>query len=122
MVIRAAKNLIGPQVRRYRARKRWSQQTLAAKLQLRGWSISRDLRIAKLIQVTNGRTDLEEAIRGLRVLYPTGKLTLKLIASQKSRLGVQLYNRAVQAYRQQSKRRPSTGLGKLGITVSRPAA
>lgn len=87
-----------------------------------GWAIQRDLRIAKLIQVTNERTDLEEAIRGLRILYPTGKLTLKLIASQKSRLGVQLYNRAVQAYRQGSKRAPSQGLGKLGITISRPAA
>lgn len=86
-----------------------------------GWLISRDLRIAKLIQVTNGRTDLEEAIRGLRVLYPEGKLTLKLIASQKSRLGEQLYNRAVQAYRQQSKRAPSHGLAKMGFTLKRPA-
>ncbi len=35
-------NLIGPQVKKWRANKGWSQEVLAAKLQLRGWSISRD--------------------------------------------------------------------------------
>lgn len=35
-------NLIGPQVKKWRALKGWSQEVLAAKLQLRGWSISRD--------------------------------------------------------------------------------
>ena len=35
-------NLVGPQVRKWRNRKGWSQQLLATKLQLRGWSISRD--------------------------------------------------------------------------------
>jgi transcriptional regulator with XRE-family HTH domain len=35
-------NLIGPQVRKWRRKKGWSQETLATKLQLRGWSISRD--------------------------------------------------------------------------------
>ena len=39
---KAALNLIGPQVRKWRAKKGWSQEALAAKLQLRGWSISRD--------------------------------------------------------------------------------
>jgi transcriptional regulator with XRE-family HTH domain len=34
--------LIGPQVKKWRASKGWSQEVLAAKLQLRGWSISRD--------------------------------------------------------------------------------
>lgn len=87
-----------------------------------GWEIARDLRIAKLIQVTNGRTDLEEAIRGLRILYPTGKLTLKLIAAAKSREGVQLYNRAVAAYRKGGVREKSQGLAKLGIQLNRPAA
>src|SRR5712691_8188793 len=33
-------NLVGPQVRRFRARKGWSQPMLAEKLQLQGWSIS----------------------------------------------------------------------------------
>lgn len=35
-------NLIGPQVRKWRTKKGWSQEVLAAKLQLRGWNISRD--------------------------------------------------------------------------------
>jgi hypothetical protein len=86
-----------------------------------GWLISRDLRIARLIQEVNGRTDLPDAIRGLRILYPSGKLTLKLIAAQKSRQGVQLYNRAVAAYRQGQKRGPSQGLAALGIKFERPA-
>ena len=37
-----ALNLIGPQVKKWRAKKGWSQETLAARLQLRGWNISRD--------------------------------------------------------------------------------
>jgi transcriptional regulator with XRE-family HTH domain len=35
-------NVVGPQVRKLRVQKGWSQETLAAKLQLSGWSISRD--------------------------------------------------------------------------------
>ncbi len=35
-------NLVGLQVRKWRMKKGWSQETLAMKLQLRGWSISRD--------------------------------------------------------------------------------
>lgn len=35
-------NLVGPQVRKLRMKKGWSQEKLATKLQLRGWSISRD--------------------------------------------------------------------------------
>jgi transcriptional regulator with XRE-family HTH domain len=35
-------NLIGPQVRKLRTKKGWSQQKLAMRLQLRGWSVSRD--------------------------------------------------------------------------------
>ena len=35
-------NVVGPQVRKWRAKKGWSQEGLATKLQLRGWSISRD--------------------------------------------------------------------------------
>jgi transcriptional regulator with XRE-family HTH domain len=36
------KNLIGPQVRKWRIKKGWSQESFATKLQLRGWNISRD--------------------------------------------------------------------------------
>jgi transcriptional regulator with XRE-family HTH domain len=35
-------NLVGPQVRKWRKKKSWSQEALATKLQLRGWNISRD--------------------------------------------------------------------------------
>lgn len=41
-VTKAAMNLIGPQVRKLRTKKGWSQEVLAAKLQLRGWNITRD--------------------------------------------------------------------------------
>ena len=34
-------NIIGPQVRRIRYARQWSQSKLAAKLQLAGWDISR---------------------------------------------------------------------------------
>jgi len=33
-------NVVGPQVRKYRSRKGWTQPILAQKLQLQGWSIS----------------------------------------------------------------------------------
>jgi len=33
-------NVVGPQVRRFRVRKAWTQPVLAQKLQLQGWSIS----------------------------------------------------------------------------------
>ena len=33
-------NVVGPQVRKLRARKGWTQSVLAQKLQLQGWSIS----------------------------------------------------------------------------------
>ncbi|MBI1178784.1 helix-turn-helix domain-containing protein [bacterium] len=39
---KAPLNLIGTQVRRWRTKKGWSQAELATKLQLRGWSVSRD--------------------------------------------------------------------------------
>lgn len=37
------KNIVGPQVRRYRDRNGWSQALLAAKCQLAGWDISRGI-------------------------------------------------------------------------------
>jgi transcriptional regulator with XRE-family HTH domain len=40
-------NLIGKQVRKLRAEKGWTQQALAAKLQMIGWDVSR-ISIAKL--------------------------------------------------------------------------
>jgi len=35
-------NVVGAQVRKLRVKKGWSQEKLATKLQLRGWTISRD--------------------------------------------------------------------------------
>lgn len=39
--MRIGLNLIGPQVRKWRDTRGWSQETMARKLQLQGWSISR---------------------------------------------------------------------------------
>jgi transcriptional regulator with XRE-family HTH domain len=41
-VRKAPLNLVGPQVRKWRNAKGWTQEELATKLQLRGWDISRD--------------------------------------------------------------------------------
>ena len=40
-------NLIGPQVRLFRNQKDWTRETLAAKLQVEGWDVSRES-LAKL--------------------------------------------------------------------------
>src|SRR4051794_23857500 len=40
-------NLVGPQVRHLRTRVDWTQETLAAKLQVEGWDVSRES-LAKL--------------------------------------------------------------------------
>jgi transcriptional regulator with XRE-family HTH domain len=37
------KNIVGPQVRRFRNQRGWSQSMLAAKCQLWGWDISRGI-------------------------------------------------------------------------------
>jgi transcriptional regulator with XRE-family HTH domain len=39
---KAALNLIGPQVRKWRTKRGWSQEALAVRLQLRGWNVGRD--------------------------------------------------------------------------------
>jgi ribosome-binding protein aMBF1 (putative translation factor) len=38
--MKLALNVVGPQVRKHRNRKGWTQSILAQKLQLQGWSIS----------------------------------------------------------------------------------
>jgi transcriptional regulator with XRE-family HTH domain len=38
--MKVALNVVGPQVRKFRNRKGWTQSTLALKLQLQGWNIS----------------------------------------------------------------------------------
>ena len=37
------RNIVGPQLRKYRDLRGWSQETLAAKCQLAGWDITRDI-------------------------------------------------------------------------------
>jgi len=38
--MKSALNVVGPQVRKFRNRKEWTQAVLAQKLQLQGWSVS----------------------------------------------------------------------------------
>jgi transcriptional regulator with XRE-family HTH domain len=68
-------NLVGPQVRKWRADRGWSQETMARKLQLQGWSISRHS-LAKLELELRRVSDCElfflaRALRiDLRDLFP----------------------------------------------------
>jgi transcriptional regulator with XRE-family HTH domain len=39
----ALKNIVGPQVRRLREQRGWSQTVLAAKCQMAGWDVSRSI-------------------------------------------------------------------------------
>ena len=87
-----------------------------------GWSIQQDLRIAKMGTVRWNFTDWEAAIRGLRMIYPTGKLTLRLFTAAKCKEGSPLLNRAVETFRKGGKRTPGAGLAKLTIQIGRPAA
>jgi transcriptional regulator with XRE-family HTH domain len=80
------KNLVGPQVRKRRIKKGWSQEVLAAQLQLRGWSISRDS-LASLESQRRRVPDCEmlylSRVLGIRVddLFPKN-LPLNKIGSQ----------------------------------------
>jgi transcriptional regulator with XRE-family HTH domain len=80
------KNLVGPQVRKRRIKKGWSQEVLAAKLQLRGWSISRDS-LASLESQRRRVPDCEmlylSRVLGIRIddLFPKN-LPLNKIGSQ----------------------------------------
>jgi transcriptional regulator with XRE-family HTH domain len=80
------KNLIGAQVRKRRIKKSWSQEVLAAKLQLRGWNISRDS-LASLESQRRRVPDCEmlylARVLGVRVedLFPKN-LPLNKIGSQ----------------------------------------
>ena len=86
LVKNSQKNLIGPQVKKWRVRKGWSQEKFAAKLQLRGWNISRDS-LASLELQRRRVPDCEmlylARVLGLRLenLFPRG-LPLNKIGSQ----------------------------------------
>lgn len=70
-------NLIGPQVRKLRDRRAWTQEVLAEKLQLAGWDISRTS-LAKLEAQLRWVSDVEllflaKVLRvGVAELYPDG--------------------------------------------------
>jgi transcriptional regulator with XRE-family HTH domain len=85
-VIKGQKNLIGSQVKKWRSKKGWSQDVLATKLQLRGWSISRDS-LASLESLRRRVPDCEmlylARVLGIRLedLFPKG-LPLNKIGAQ----------------------------------------
>lgn len=56
--IRLLRNLVGPQVRRFRCRRNWSQEDLISKLQDAGWNISRP-RLARIEGREACVTDIE---------------------------------------------------------------
>lgn len=69
-----------------------------------GWTLAQDLRICKLwLKRWKGAQtpDLATFMAGLRKLYPTGKLTLKMLVADKDG---SLYQRAITAYYHQQKR------------------
>jgi len=74
-------NLIGPQVRKFRTGKNWTQEALAAKLQVEGWDVSRES-IAKLESQFRRAPDCELLFLakvldvGIMELFPA-KLDLK---------------------------------------------
>ena len=53
-------NLVGPQVRKWRDHRGWSQETMACKLQLQGWSISRH----SLAKLGHTRLDVRDECKG----------------------------------------------------------
>ena len=56
--IRPAGNIVGPEVRRLRTKKGWSQPVLAAKCQRLGWDVGRDI-IARIESRVRLVTDAE---------------------------------------------------------------
>lgn len=56
--IRLLRNLVGPQVRRFRCKRNWSQEDLISKLQDAGWNISRP-RLARIEGREACVTDIE---------------------------------------------------------------
>ena len=79
-----------------------------------GWTLAQDLRVCKLWLVRRkdeSPPDIEMFLRGLRKLYPTGKLTLRLLMADKDG---SLYRRAMAAHYQTTKRGPS----KIGVILA----
>ncbi len=81
--VTAPLNSIGPQVRKFRNRKKWTQEALAAKLRVEGWDVSRES-LAKLEAQFRRAPDCEllflAKVLGVGIvrLFPT-KLDLKML-------------------------------------------
>lgn len=79
-------NVVGPQIRKLRAQRDWTQEVLAQKLQLAGWDISRSS-LAKLEARLRWVSDCELLFLAkvlsvdLRDLFPPG-LELKKLGPQ----------------------------------------
>lgn len=71
-----------------------------------GWTIGQDLAICKRALKTGwaNAANLEASIRGLRVIYPTGKLTLKLLVADRDG---SLWRRSATAHWDAGKRKPA---------------
>lgn len=70
-----AQNIVGPQVRKLRSAKGWSQDVLAARLQKAGWDIARGTLAkieARVRCVSDGETQLLARVLKVRIddLYP----------------------------------------------------
>jgi transcriptional regulator with XRE-family HTH domain len=96
-------NLIGPQVRKFRSQREWTQESLAAKLQMEGWDVSRES-LAKLEGQFRRVPDCEllflAKVLGVRLadLFPS-QLDLK-------RLDPSLRLKVSTKYPQRKKKRP----------------
>jgi transcriptional regulator with XRE-family HTH domain len=81
-----ALNVVGPQVRKLRSQRDWTQEILAQKLQLAGWDVSRTS-LAKLESQLRWVSDCELLFLAkvlsvqLKDLYPSG-LELKKLGPQ----------------------------------------
>ena len=84
--MKAGLNVVGPQVRKFRAKKGWTQSTLAEKLQLLGWDVSLQSvwkLEAQLRRVPDGELMFLAKILGVSVseLFPRG-VSLKQFGPQ----------------------------------------
>lgn len=79
--IRLLRNLVGPQVRRFRCRRNWSQEDLVSKLQDAGWNISRP-RLARIEGREACVTDIECVVLASTLGVKTQDLLPQMDSSQ----------------------------------------
>ncbi len=68
-----AQNIVGPQVRKFRDQRGWSQEEFAARLQRQGWDISRGT-LAKIEAQVRCVVDSELAMLARALELPVGDL------------------------------------------------